>query len=137
MFNYYSEILGDLNASDRQIVRWIYLSADYSSVTHTQLVQNMPPTEKVKKKREEGEGGVQEKGKEEEEGSIWWGAFILSILLTLATRLYKVNQRIKPKFRSFLEQILIWYSFRLCKEYFRKCQSFIYKHSVLQFLDLM
>ena len=60
----------------------------------------MPPTEKVKKKREEGEGGVQEKGKEEEE-SLWWGAFILSILLTLATRLYKVNQRIKPKFRLF------------------------------------
>ena len=59
----------------------------------------MPPTEKVKKKREEEEGGVQEKGKEE--ASLWWGAFMLSILLTLATRLYKVNKKIKSKFRSF------------------------------------
>ena len=62
----------------------------------------MPPTEKVKKKRDEGEGGIQEKGKEE--ASLWWGAFMLSILLTLATRLYKVNLKMKPKFRSFFNR---------------------------------
>ena len=40
----------------------------------------MVSAEKVKKKRDDGEGGLNEvKGMKVDEGSIWWGALFLSI----------------------------------------------------------